>query len=79
MFYLFFTLGLPVNVRQCDQINSAQHGKMNIFTCSHPIPRSYQLSNGIFVPINIENGHAPFVQFFRLHRFVAHWHSNRLQ
>ena len=30
---------------------------MNIFKCSHAIPRLYQLSNGIFVPMNIENGH----------------------
>ena len=39
------------------KIYSDQHGKMNIFTCSQNIPRPYQLSNGIFVPINIENWH----------------------
>ena len=39
------------------EIYSDQHGKMNIFTCSQTIPRPYQLSNGIFVPINIENWH----------------------
>ena len=41
----------------CDKINSDQHGKMNIFTCSQAMLRPYQLSNGIFAPINIENGH----------------------
>lgn len=29
-----------------------------------PIPRPYQLSNGIFVPINIENGHGRLCPLF---------------
>ena len=50
-----------VYIVQCTYMNvpaeiySDQHGKMNIFTCSQTIPQPYQLSNGIFVPINIEN------------------------
>ena len=55
--YVSVCLCENVRVFMCDKSNSNQHGKMNIFTCSHAIPRPYQLSNGIFVPINIENGH----------------------
>ena len=59
----------------CDKINSDQHGKMNIFTCSQAIPQPYQLSNGIFAPINIENGHDCLCALFlRLHHFAAHRH-----
>ena len=62
--HVFLRLCASVFIYSCDQINSDQPGKMNIFKCSHAIPRLYQLSNGIFVPMNIENGHNRLCTFF---------------
>ena len=57
---------------------------MNIFKCSHAIPRLYQLSNGIFVPMNIENGHNRLCTLFFIHSHihiwaVFHWNSSTLK
>ena len=79
---VFLRLCASVFIYSCDQINSDQPGKMNIFKCSHAIPRLYQLSNGIFVPMNIENGHNRLCRlFFLIHSHIHIWavfHWNNL-
>ena len=57
----------------CDKINSNQHGKMNIFTCSHAHSAAVSGFKWHFCPDKYWKWtRLPLWSFLRLHRFAAH-------